>query len=131
MKRKIILILILLLIVSSGCDKQNMVYLDVEQSKEEYRIISDDEIDLKKIKKGVHAQDVIGSVSYAKAYAEIIFKSVLGENYRDFEETTVYYISSRKIWIINKSLGKNMLGGGCSCAIRQSDGKVLKIWSDE
>ncbi len=84
---------------------------------------------------GTYQGDVIPNKDVAIHVATEIFKGVKS-NISNYELCLVSYDETEKIWIVTfgeKPPHENVeiLGGDCSIALQQKDGKVLRIWFGE
>jgi len=125
----------LVLIVLYGCQSS-----DDESSEEitdiRYETVTLDN-DFLESKKFVHDENVIPDKEVAAKVAEQIFNGMREESEKDYIPQLVQHDEENGVWNVvfweydDPTDGEVTVGSCCNIAIRETDGKVLKIWYDE
>lgn len=108
-----------------------LIMTSCTSSKSENEAARGNDISIESIKDGVIKGDMVKDAATAQAIGDAVIKSVTGEEFNKLSEVNVSYNSQDKIWVITRSLGKDTLGGDYNCAIRESDGQIIKVWAGE
>lgn len=83
---------------------------------------------------GTYKEAVVPNKETALELATVIFDGMdKSETEKKYVPQSVFYDEKDGIWIISfgKESNKTILGEDCSIAIREADGKVLRIWFGE
>ena len=132
MKRVNILLFVCLIFLSlNGCKKERDA---AEKLTVKYGVYN---IEWEKTS-GTYKGDVIPTKEVAIRVAEQIYEALPKANYeQNYEPYFIKYDEQEQIWIVGFNKidpvfgGPAQLGGGRYITIRQSDGKVMRIWSGE
>ena len=127
MKRVNILLFVCLIFLSlNGCKKERDA---AEELTVEYGVYN---IEWEKTS-GTYKGDVIPTKEVAIRVAEQIYEALPKAEYeQNYIPQHVYFDEKDKVWIVVFYDDNIMcLGGDCCIAIRQSDGKVMRIWYGE
>lgn len=77
------------------------------------------------------SEEILGptnSIKDAKSKAESVWIEKYGEGTKKKKPYSVFFDEETKVWLVQGSLPKNLVGGIPYILIRQSDGKVLAVW---
>ena len=122
----VILLLVGVMFSMNACNKNN------QSISQGYSIISGDDYNLNTEENGSINRDFVTNVQTAQSIGDAVIKSVVGEEkFKKLSKIFIFYDPKEKIWIINRALDENVLGGDYNCAISQSNGEILKVWAGE
>ena len=126
-KVAIILFTFQLLLMSVSCtngEEHNMIALEFENYPNKNW---EDSV-------GTYTQDVIPNKESAVEVASAIYRHLsIASEEQSYTPQAVFYDKTDRIWIVSFSDAskKDTVGGDCSIALQQKDGKVLRIWFGE
>lgn len=129
-KKAVLLISIIVVVMSMGGCRSTS---DKTDPKGEYEIITTDEYNLKvPSSEGGITKNYIDDADTAQSIADAVILSIVGEEYfNKLIGVNVAYDKKKELWIVNRNLGPTTLGGDYTCAIRRSNGEILKVWAGE
>ena len=86
-----------------------------------------------KPEEGVMIRDsYVNNAETAQAIGDAVIKSIVGEEeFKELVGVFLAYDEENGLWLVNRNLGDNMLGGDYSCVIKQSNGEILKVIAGE
>ena len=125
--KKIILIVCSALIIFSGCAKQ-----DSNQKLSELHDVyfatssNGDYLDLEN---GGVEWEMNGEM--ALEIGNAVLESIYGAEIAEYDAYSVCYIEKKEVYLVIRSLGKDVLGGCFTVAISKKNGEILKVWSGE
>lgn len=85
---------------------------------------------------GNYEGNVVPTKEIAISIAQAIFEGMENENLADYVVQSVFYDEVDHVWIVSfwpeqENPDEFIIGGDCSIALQQADGKVLRIWFGE
>ena len=77
-------------------------------------------------------QDYVDNAATAQSIGDAVIKSIVGEDkFSQLIGVEVSYDEKNQVWLVNRNLGPDTLGGDYTCAVQKSNGQVLKVWAGE
>lgn len=83
---------------------------------------------------GTYQKAIVPNKETAIEIAKVIFNGMdKSKEAQEYIPNSAFYDVQDKVWIVSfgKDANKTTLGGDCCIAIREEDGKVLRIWFGE
>ncbi|MPN18814.1 hypothetical protein SDC9_166179 [bioreactor metagenome] len=118
-----------MLLSMSSCENQS----DASKTAGEYDIVSPSDYNLNvKEGEGAIVRDYVDNAETAQQIADAVIKSIVGE--KQFSELIGVHISydpENGIWLVDRNLGPLVFGGDYLCAIKKSNGEILKVVAGE
>ncbi len=136
MKKAVIIISIVAVFILSSCvyaiDK-TQPRVDYQETEVQYEIISAREYSLNVPEgEGAIKKDYVDDPVTAKIIGDAVIKSIVGEEeFNSFSSVSIWYDEENGIWLVNRNLGPDTLGGDISCFIRRSSGEILNVIAGE
>lgn len=127
MNKVIVLVLILVISICSGCKTSKEDEMINYETGVFYEKNWDDQT-------GTYQGDAIPNKETAIAVANQIFLNMeKSKTSQEYTPQSVFYDQQDEVWIVSFWNGADTMtvGGDCSIAIQKKDGKILRIWFGE
>lgn len=83
-------------------------------------------------KEGIINKDYVNDAETAQTIGDVVIKSIVGEDkFKQLIDVDVSYDEQNEIWIVNRNLGHETVGGDYTCKIKKSNGEIIEVCAGE